>query len=130
MRARRIVALLALAVITLFTVAADAQLARVGVVATVQGSATLTRTSEPQGVPLKLRDDVFVADVSADSGCGRLVVHVAIPDGRSTDAVMTELRDRRPQLRAVVATWISRKRVPELTFVPAAAASLGGDEYD
>ncbi|PYN96786.1 MAG: hypothetical protein DMD91_20235 [Candidatus Rokuibacteriota bacterium] len=76
MRARRIVALLALAVITLFTVAADAQLARVGVVATVQGSATLTRTSEPQGVPLKLRDDVFVADriVTGENSLARILL--------------------------------------------------------
>ena len=75
-------------------------------------------------------DGVFVADVSAESGCGRLVVHVAMSDGCSSTSVMAELRNRTPQLRAAVAGWISRKRVPELAFVPAAATLLGGDEYD
>src|SRR2546425_500006 len=54
----RVVGLLALVVMTLLTVGADAQLARVGVVTTLQGSATLTRVSVPQGMPLKQRDDV------------------------------------------------------------------------
>jgi len=58
----RVVGLLALTVMTLLTVGADAQLARVGIVTTLQGSATLTRVSVPQGMPLKQRDDVFVAD--------------------------------------------------------------------
>ncbi len=75
MGARRVVALLALAVMTL-TVAADAQLARVGIVTTLQGSATLTRVSAPQGVPLKPRDDVFVADriVTGENALARILL--------------------------------------------------------
>lgn len=75
-------------------------------------------------------DGVFVAEVSTRPGCGHLVVHVAISDDCSSNTVMKELRDRTPQLRAAVAGWISRKRVPELTFVPAVEMVLGGDEHD
>ncbi|OLC00301.1 MAG: hypothetical protein AUH30_02945 [Candidatus Rokubacteria bacterium 13_1_40CM_68_15] len=76
MSAGRVVGLLALAVMTLLTVAADAQLARVGIVTTLQGSATLTRTSAPQGVPLKPRDDVFVADriVTGENALARILL--------------------------------------------------------
>ena len=72
----RVVGLLALAVMTLLTVGADAQLARVGVVTTLQGSATLTRVSVPQGMPLKQRDDVFVADriVTGDNALARILL--------------------------------------------------------
>src|SRR5262245_21732523 len=70
------VGLFALVVMALLTVGADAQLARVGVVTTLQGSATLTRVSEPQGVPLKPRDDVFVADriVTGDNSLARILL--------------------------------------------------------
>jgi hypothetical protein len=72
-------------------------------------------------------DDVFVVDVSATTGCGRLVAHVAIPAGQSVTEVLGELRDRTPQLRAIVAGYISRKRAPELSFV---IAPLGDDTYE
>ena len=71
-------------------------------------------------------DDIFVVEVSAAAGCGRLVAHVAVPSGHSVSAALKELRDRTPKLRAVVAGFISRKRAPELTFV---VAPLGGDAY-
>jgi len=76
MSARRLVTLLALGLMTLFTVAADAQLTRVGVVATLQGSATLTRAATPQGVPLRPRDDLFVADriVTGDHTLARILL--------------------------------------------------------
>ena len=76
MSARRTVVLFALAVMTLLTVSADAQLVRVGIVTTLQGSATLTRVSAPQGVPLKPRDDVFVADriVTGDNSIARILL--------------------------------------------------------
>jgi hypothetical protein len=73
-------------------------------------------------------DEVFVVDVSAATGCGRLVAHVAIPAGRSVSGVLGELRDRTPQLRAIVAGYISRKRAPELSFVVAPTA--GDDAYE
>jgi len=72
-------------------------------------------------------DDLFISDVSAVPGCGRLIVHVAIPSGRSVHAALSELRERGPQLRAIVAASISRKRAPELSFVPTVQ---GGDEYE
>lgn len=71
-------------------------------------------------------DDVFVIEVSAAAGCGRLVAHVAAPAGHSVSAALKELRDRTPQLRAIVAGYISRKRAPELSFV---VAPFEGDVY-
>jgi hypothetical protein len=72
-------------------------------------------------------DDVFVIEVSAAAGCGRLVAHVAKPAGHAVSAVLKELRDRTPQLRAIVAGYISRKRAPELSFV---VSPLEGDAYE
>jgi hypothetical protein len=72
-------------------------------------------------------DDVFVVGVSAASGCGRLVAHVTVPEGRSVGVALEELRARGPRLRAIVAGYISRKRAPELIFV---VAPPGGDAYD
>ena len=64
-------------------------------------------------------DGVFVVEVSAVAGCGRLLAHVAVPVGHSVSDALKELRDRAPQLRAVVAGYISRKRAPELSFMVA-----------
>jgi len=64
---------------------------------------------------------VFVRDVLPAPGCGHLLVHVVIPNGRSTTDVLAELRARTPGLRAEVARSTSRKRAPELSFVPGAA---------
>jgi ribosome-binding factor A len=72
-------------------------------------------------------DEVFVIEVSAAAGCGRLVAHVAVPARHSVSAALKELRDRTPQLRAIVAGYISRKRAPELSFV---VAPLEGDTYE
>lgn len=68
--------------------------------------------------------DMFVVEVSAPTGGGRLVAHVAVPVGQSVSATLRELRQHAPQLRAIVAAYISRKRAPELAFV---AAPLEGD---
>jgi ribosome-binding factor A len=72
-------------------------------------------------------DGVFVIEVSAAVGCGRLVARVAVPAGISVSAALKELRDRTPQLRAIVAGNISRKRAPELSFV---VAPNGCDAYE
>lgn len=72
-------------------------------------------------------DDVFVVGVSAATGSGRLLAHVAIPEGGSVTEVLAGLRNRAPQLRAIVAGFISRKRAPELSFV---AAPNGGDAHE
>ena len=63
--------------------------------------------------------DVFVVEVSAVAGCGRLLAHVVIPTVQLPGTVLAELRDRAPQLRSVVAGYVSRKRAPELSFVVA-----------
>lgn len=72
-------------------------------------------------------DDVFVVEATAAAGCGRLLMHVAVPAGQSVGAALQALRDRAPQLRAIVAGYISRKRAPELSFV---AAPQGRDAYE
>jgi hypothetical protein len=72
-------------------------------------------------------DDVFVIGVSAAAGSGRLLAHVVIPSGRLASTVLAELRDRAPQLRSIVAGYISRKRAPELSFV---VAPLGSNTYE
>jgi len=72
-------------------------------------------------------DDVFVVSVSAATGSGRLVAHVAIPVGMCVSEVLRELRERTPRLRAVVAGYISRKRAPELSF---AVAPLESDAHE
>jgi ribosome-binding factor A len=66
-------------------------------------------------------DAVFVSGVSPAPDCGHLLVQVVIPDGCSTTDVLTELRASTPRLRAEVARSISRKRAPELSFVPGTA---------
>ncbi len=70
-------------------------------------------------------ETVFVSDVLPAPGCGHLLVHVVIPNGRPTSDVLAELRARTPRLRAEVARSISRKRAPELSFVPGLAEDEG-----
>jgi ribosome-binding factor A len=66
-------------------------------------------------------DAVFVSGVAPAPDCGRLLVQVVMPDSCSTTEVLSELRARTPRLRAEVARSISRKRAPELSFVPGTA---------
>ena len=69
---------------------------------------------------------VFVELVSAAPDCGRLLVEVSVPAGAAAGA-LAALRRELPRLRAEVAAAITRKRAPELFFVPACAEG-GGDE--
>ena len=64
-------------------------------------------------------NDLFVEDVSPAPDCGHLVVHVVIPVDRPTTAALSALRRDAPRLRSEVAMAITRKRAPELSFVPA-----------
>ena len=67
-------------------------------------------------------DDIgglFVDEVSPAPDCGRLLVHVVIPAGRPVADVMSALRREAPRLRSEVAAAITRKRAPELVFIPA-----------
>jgi ribosome-binding factor A len=62
---------------------------------------------------------LFIEEVSPAPDCGRLLVHVLVPeDCRVADAIGALRRDA-PRIRSEVAMAISRKRAPELLFVPA-----------
>ena len=67
---------------------------------------------------LNALDDLFVEEVLPAPDCGRLLVHVVIPAGLSVVAAMAALGREAPGLRSEVASAISRKRAPELCFVP------------
>lgn len=72
-------------------------------------------------------DDLFVEEVVPAPDCGHLLVHVMIPAGLSVVDAMAALGREAPGLRSEVAAAISRKRAPELCFVPAYQDG-GGDE--
>lgn len=72
-------------------------------------------------------NDLFVEEVTPAPDCGHLLVHVVIPAGRSVADALGGLRRDAPRLRSEVAMAITRKRAPELSFVPAFAAG-GRDE--
>jgi ribosome-binding factor A len=71
--------------------------------------------------------DLFVEEVFPAPDCGHLLVHVIIPSGLPTIDAMAALGREAPGLRLEVASAISRKRAPELCFVPASDDG-GGDE--
>ncbi len=62
---------------------------------------------------------LFVDGVTPAPDCGRLLVHVLIPAGRPAADLMSALRREAPRLRSEVAAAITRKRAPELVFIPA-----------
>lgn len=62
---------------------------------------------------------LFVEDVFPAPDCGRLLVHVLVPAASPVDDALAALRRDAPRLRSEVAMAITRKRAPELTFVPA-----------
>lgn len=71
-------------------------------------------------------NDLFVEDVSPGPDCGHLLVHVVVPSDRLVAEVLSALRADASRLRSEVAAAITRKRAPELSFVP--AAPVGGDD--
>jgi ribosome-binding factor A len=54
-------------------------------------------------------------------------VHVVVPAQRPVAEALAALRQDAPRLRSEVAAAITRKRAPELSFVPAVPDG-GGDE--
>jgi ribosome-binding factor A len=64
-------------------------------------------------------NDLFVEDVSPAPDWGHLLVHVVVPADRPVAEALSALRRDAPRLRSEVATAITRKRAPELSFVPA-----------
>jgi ribosome-binding factor A len=63
-------------------------------------------------------DDLFVEEVLPAPDCGRLLVRVVVPAPVSVVDAMAALGREAPGLRSEVASAISRKRAPELCFVP------------
>ena len=72
--------------------------------------------------------DLYVADVTPTLGSSHLVVHVNVPSGVDVPDVLARLDRVSGLLRAEVARAITRKRAPELTFVPAYAGPASFDE--
>ena len=70
--------------------------------------------------------DLFVEDVTPAPDCGHLLVHVFIPTERSVTEALSALRRDAPRLRSEVTAAITRKRAPELSFVP--AFPYGGED--
>ena len=62
--------------------------------------------------------DVFVDEVSPGPDCGHLLVRIVVQDGYSIVDAMSALRRDASRLRSEVAMAITRKRAPELSFVP------------
>lgn len=71
--------------------------------------------------------EVFVDEVAPAPDCGRLVVRVAVPPGWEVEEALRQLREMTPTLRTEVAAAITRKRAPELYFVPVCGE---GGEYE
>jgi ribosome-binding factor A len=63
--------------------------------------------------------ELFVDEVTAAPGCGHLLVHVVVPPEYPVAEALSALRQDTPRLRSHVAMAITRKRAPELSFVPA-----------
>ena len=72
-------------------------------------------------------DGLFVEEVSPAPDCGRLLVYVLVPDGLAVADAIGALVRETPRLRSEVASAITRKRAPELCFVPVHPDG-GGDE--
>jgi ribosome-binding factor A len=78
-----------------------------------------------RGLDLGL-EELYVDEVTSAAGCGRLLVHFVAPPDLSLSDVLASLARIAPLLRAEVAMAISRKRAPELSFIPATRA--GGSD--
>ena len=72
-------------------------------------------------------NELFVDDVTPAPDCGHLLVHVVVPADRSVAEALGSLRRDAPRLRSEVASSISRKRAPELSFIPSTPEG-GGDD--
>jgi len=63
-------------------------------------------------------NDLFVDAVSPAPDCGRLLVLVVVPANCPVTEALARLRRDAGYLRSRVAIAITRKRAPELSFVP------------
>ena len=62
---------------------------------------------------------LFIEDVLPAPDCGHLLVYVVVPAGRPVVDALHALRRDAARLRSEVAMAITRKRAPQLSFVPA-----------
>lgn len=85
----------------------------------VQRALLLAFGGELDGADLS---DLGVGEVHPAPNAGHLVVEVIVAGGavESPSALIAKLAALTPRLRHLVAQSISRKRVPELSFVPVA----------
>jgi ribosome-binding factor A len=65
-------------------------------------------------------NELFVDEVTPAPDCGHLLVHVVVPANRSVAEALGNLHKDAARLRSEVAMTISRKRAPELSFIPTA----------
>jgi len=72
-------------------------------------------------------DGLFVEEVSPAPDCGRLLVYVLVADGLAVADAIGALDRETPRLRSEVASAITRKRAPELYFVPVHPEEGAGD---
>ena len=72
-------------------------------------------------------NELFVDDVTPAPDCGHLLVHVVVPADRSVADALGSLRRDAARLRSEVASSISRRRAPELSFIPSTLEG-GGDD--
>ena len=68
--------------------------------------------------------DLYVADVMPAAGSSQLLVQISIPPNFPIVDVLERLDRAAPKLRAAVAAAITRKRAPELSFIPVAAGEV------
>lgn len=69
----------------------------------------------------------FTPIACAVPDCGHLLAHIMVSEGQLLSEAMAWLRQNQSRLRTEVAMSISRKRAPELAFVPAV---ITGGEND
>lgn len=68
--------------------------------------------------------DLYVADVTPAAGSSQLLVQVSVPPNVPIVDVLERLDRVAPKLRAAVAAAITRKRAPDLSFIPLAAGGV------
>jgi ribosome-binding factor A len=82
----------------------------------VQRALNLALADGPGAGPL---GELFVDQVTAAPDCSHLLVHVIVPPECSIAEALGALRQDAPRLRSHVTMAITRKRAPDLSFVPA-----------
>jgi ribosome-binding factor A len=73
-------------------------------------------------------EGLYVEELSPAPDCGRLLVHMLVPPGPPLDEVHRALARQTPSLRSEGAAAITRKRAPELSFVPVVDNEGGQNE--